>query len=214
MALVAYGAQDAYMTGDPQANFFKLKYRRHTYFATEGNTYVEPYFEPVEYVALNKNFIKELIAAGLYEQVYTDNKFKVIKIMFDIETCDICMDKPQCVKTSCGHKYCHSCFITAHVEKKNMCSFCRQDIGHEIFLCEKLCEKSHKDSNSNLESKTELDETSESNTDSEVSEFDSEKIKDIIYNRYLNNDNGESDNGSDGESDYSDPEYHDEFANF
>ena len=33
--LVAYGAQDVYLTGNPQITFFKIVYRRHTNFATE-----------------------------------------------------------------------------------------------------------------------------------------------------------------------------------
>lgn len=35
MQLVAYGAQDLYLTGDPQITFFKVLYRRHTNFAME-----------------------------------------------------------------------------------------------------------------------------------------------------------------------------------
>lgn len=35
MQLVAFGAQDAYLFGNPQISFFKLVYRRHTNFATE-----------------------------------------------------------------------------------------------------------------------------------------------------------------------------------
>ena len=36
MQLVAYGAQDIYLTGNPQITFFKVVYRRHTNFATES----------------------------------------------------------------------------------------------------------------------------------------------------------------------------------
>ena len=35
MQLVAYGAQDIYLTGNPQITFFKVVYRRHTNFARE-----------------------------------------------------------------------------------------------------------------------------------------------------------------------------------
>jgi hypothetical protein len=35
MQLVAYGAQDVYLTGNPQITFFKVVYRRHTNFSTE-----------------------------------------------------------------------------------------------------------------------------------------------------------------------------------
>lgn len=35
-AQVAYGAQDIYLTGNPQITFFKVIYRRHTNFAMES----------------------------------------------------------------------------------------------------------------------------------------------------------------------------------
>jgi len=41
MQLVAYGAQDVYLTGNPQITFFKVIYRRHTNFAVES---IEQYF--------------------------------------------------------------------------------------------------------------------------------------------------------------------------
>lgn len=36
MQLVAYGAQDVYLTGNPQITFFKVVYRRHTNFSLEA----------------------------------------------------------------------------------------------------------------------------------------------------------------------------------
>ena len=36
LQLVAYGAQDVYLTGNPQITFFKVAYRRHTNFAIEA----------------------------------------------------------------------------------------------------------------------------------------------------------------------------------
>ena len=36
MQLVAYGAQDVYLTGNPQVTFFKVVYRRHTNFSMES----------------------------------------------------------------------------------------------------------------------------------------------------------------------------------
>jgi hypothetical protein len=35
MQLVAYGAQDVYLTGNPQITLFKVVYRRHTNFSVE-----------------------------------------------------------------------------------------------------------------------------------------------------------------------------------
>jgi hypothetical protein len=36
MQLVAYGAQDIYLTGNAQITFFKVVYRRHTNFSIES----------------------------------------------------------------------------------------------------------------------------------------------------------------------------------
>ena len=36
LQLVAYGAQDVYLTGNPQITFFKVVYRRHTNFSLES----------------------------------------------------------------------------------------------------------------------------------------------------------------------------------
>ena len=36
LQIVAYGAQDVYITGNPQITFFKVVYRRHTNFAVES----------------------------------------------------------------------------------------------------------------------------------------------------------------------------------
>ena len=36
MQLVAYGAQDVYLTGNPEVTFFQAKYKRHTNFAMEN----------------------------------------------------------------------------------------------------------------------------------------------------------------------------------
>ena len=36
MQLVAYGAQDVYLTANPQVTFFKQLYRRHSNFAMES----------------------------------------------------------------------------------------------------------------------------------------------------------------------------------
>ena len=35
LQLVSYGAQDMYLTGNPQITFFKVVYRRHTNFSME-----------------------------------------------------------------------------------------------------------------------------------------------------------------------------------
>ena len=44
MQLVAYGAQDIYLTGNPSITFFKFVYKKHTNFATE---YIRKDFESI-----------------------------------------------------------------------------------------------------------------------------------------------------------------------
>ena len=46
MQLVAYGAQDIYLTGNPQITFFKVVYRRHTNFSMES---IEQTFDGILY---------------------------------------------------------------------------------------------------------------------------------------------------------------------
>jgi hypothetical protein len=59
MQLVAYGAQDIYLTGNPQITFFKVVYRRHTNFAMES---IEQTFNGN--VALNKRVTATISRTG------------------------------------------------------------------------------------------------------------------------------------------------------
>ena len=52
MQLVAYGAQDIYLTGQPQITFFKVLYRRHTNFSIES---IE---QTLFQVALKSNYVQ------------------------------------------------------------------------------------------------------------------------------------------------------------
>jgi len=51
MQLVAYGAEDLYLTGNPQITYWKVVYRRHTNFSME---YIEQYFESLPNFVPNK----------------------------------------------------------------------------------------------------------------------------------------------------------------
>ena len=53
MQLVAYGAQDLYLTGNPKMTYFKFVYRRHTNFAME---YINLEFETKPPLGLNNKF--------------------------------------------------------------------------------------------------------------------------------------------------------------
>lgn len=57
MQLVAYGAENLYLTGNPQITFFKTVYRRHTNFAME---YIEQYFEKLPSFTEDKETISKV----------------------------------------------------------------------------------------------------------------------------------------------------------
>ena len=58
MQLVAYGAQDIYLTGNPQITFFKVVYRRHTNFSMEA---IEQTFSGTVAASIrcNRNYFKK-----------------------------------------------------------------------------------------------------------------------------------------------------------
>ena len=74
LQLVAYGAQDVYLTGNPQITFFKVVYRRHTNFALEtirNNFVAKPNFGGLTSVTIersadliSKTYIRVVLSAG------------------------------------------------------------------------------------------------------------------------------------------------------
>ena len=76
MQLVAYGAQDIYLTGNPQITFFKVVYRRHTNFAIEA---IEQTFNGV--AAVGSKFTVTIARNGdLLYRVYLDTVLAVAGI--------------------------------------------------------------------------------------------------------------------------------------
>lgn len=85
MQLVAYGAENLYLTGNPQITFFKTVYRRHTNFAME---YIEQYFTSLPSFSSDQETIStvkiERNADLLYDcylvydlpAIYADDQFK------------------------------------------------------------------------------------------------------------------------------------------
>ena len=75
MQLVAYGAQDIYLTGNPQITFFKVVYRRHTNFAVES---IEQTFNGS--AALGKKFSCTIARNGdLLHRVYLETDLTTTK---------------------------------------------------------------------------------------------------------------------------------------
>ena len=84
-----------------------------------------------------------LIEMKMYKQLYDEHNINQIADIFDIETCVICKNMQQSIKTCCGHKYCHSCFIMRHIKKtwwayffssSSLCNFCSEQIGYTIYI--------------------------------------------------------------------------------
>jgi hypothetical protein len=74
MQLVAYGAQDIYLTGNPQITFFKVVYRRHTNFAMES---IEQTFNGN--VALNKRVTATISRNGdLIKDMWLECDFSAV----------------------------------------------------------------------------------------------------------------------------------------
>lgn len=75
MQLVAYGAQDVYITGNPQITYFKVVYRRHTNFATENIRLplTNANFGNTAYVVVTRN-------ADLITQAYLEVKLPQISL--------------------------------------------------------------------------------------------------------------------------------------
>ncbi len=69
MQLVAYGAQDIYLTGNPQITFFKVVYRRHTNFSMESieqtfNGTVSPNARLTATVSRNGDLVHKMYVAS------------------------------------------------------------------------------------------------------------------------------------------------------
>jgi len=101
MQLVAYGAQDIYLTGNPQITFFKVVYRRHTNFAMES---IEQTFNGA--AKMGQKFSCTISRNGdLLSRVYLEmdigngvdaNTLRVGHQMIDYVECEIggqCIDK-------------------------------------------------------------------------------------------------------------------------
>ena len=77
MQLVAYGAQDVYLTGNPQITFFKVVYRRHTNFAVEAIEQTfngSPDFGKKASVQITRNgdLITKMYLKATLESTYTE----------------------------------------------------------------------------------------------------------------------------------------------
>ena len=83
MQLVAYGAQDIYLTGNPQITFFKVVYRRHTNFSMETieqtiNGGVAPNGSSTVTISRNGDLVYKVYVTGSATTGVTTNGSEII----------------------------------------------------------------------------------------------------------------------------------------
>jgi hypothetical protein len=96
MQLVAYGAQDVYLTGNPKVTFFQAVYKRHTNFAMEN---IE---QTVNGTASNSGRVSVTIARNgdLVSDMYVELKAKATPIVLtsDDAADDVCWAAERAIK--------------------------------------------------------------------------------------------------------------------
>ena len=84
LQLVAYGAQDVYLTGNPQITFFKVVYRRHTNFSIESiqqtfNGNAQPNNRVTCQISRNGDLVHKLYVEFTPKDEHIDDARKCIK---------------------------------------------------------------------------------------------------------------------------------------
>ena len=94
MQLVAYGAQDVYLTGNPKVTFFQAVYKRHTNFAMEN---IE---QTVNGTASNSGRVSVTIARNgdLVSDMYVELKAKGTVVLTAGDVNDDCWDAERAIK--------------------------------------------------------------------------------------------------------------------
>jgi hypothetical protein len=131
MQLVAYGAQDIYLTGNPQITFFKVVYRRHTNFAVEA---IEQTFNGA--VGQGKKFSCTISRNGdLLSRVYLecDGPTTARKFAQEIATAEIEIGG-QCIDKHYGEWMDLWTDLTHNTDQRAMLTSMRTGTGGKIFL--------------------------------------------------------------------------------
>ena len=122
MQLVAYGAQDIYLTGNPQITFFKVVYRRYTNFAIEA---IEQTVNGT--AALGKKFSVTVARNGdLLSRVYLEIEWAFKDRWWDNVTITKLIDYVeveiggQCIDKQYGEWMGIWCDLTSTAQKRNM----------------------------------------------------------------------------------------------
>ena len=90
MQLVAYGAQDIYLTGNPQITFFKVVYRRHTNFSMESieqtfNGTVGPSARLTATVSRNGDLVHKMYLASTTGTAVTKANYGHFELISEVE---------------------------------------------------------------------------------------------------------------------------------
>jgi hypothetical protein len=119
MQLVAYGAQDAYLTGNPQVTFFRTTYRRYTNFNPYNqNEYEQNQYEQNEFVNpydINKWTIKYVIILETDRNMECPINLELIKL-----------NDQYCRCTQCKHNFSKEALIESF-KTNHTCPMCRAE---------------------------------------------------------------------------------------
>ena len=116
MQLVAYGAQDMYLTGNPAITFFDAGYRRHTNFSEN------------DYIDIPRDVKKQHSELCLVDHYTLDR-------IYEEDCCAICLDefkvKDEVHQTLCNHIFhfkCMSKLINSNHQCTYRCPLCRKEM--------------------------------------------------------------------------------------
>ncbi len=128
MQLVAYGAQDIYLTGNPQITFWRTTYRRHTNFDPFGqnqqyeqNEYGENEF--VNSYDINKWTIKYVIILETDRNIECPINLELIKL-----------NDQYCKCSQCKYNFSKDALVEAF-KTNNTCPMCRFEWTRQNIIC-------------------------------------------------------------------------------
>lgn len=134
LQLIAMGAQDIYLTNNPQISYFNSTYRRKTCFSVETSIIESHIIEQpkiqLHNLYLTVDFIKNMVTMLQKHQYILLDQYHVNRVLKNTE-CPITLNEITELYLECNTcKMCYDYNTTIHYFKRSLkCSYCRQDIN-------------------------------------------------------------------------------------
>lgn len=132
--LIAMGAQDFYLSSDPQISFYNVTYRKKTRYSVETFIIKPPIIEQpkiqLRNLFLTVDFIKNMVTMLQKHQYILLYQYHVNRVLKNTE-CPITLNEITELYLECNTcKMCYDYNTTIHYFKQSLkCSYCRQDIN-------------------------------------------------------------------------------------